>query len=101
MPLYLGREEEQKEILKTLDEGWNVILTGKFGIGRTTLVKHIASLNEIQWRFVFIDFLKTPSNICRNFSNSFPYLGSTSFFKGSYSLCNCCRVCPAYKLKSI
>jgi MoxR-like ATPase len=73
MPFYfVGREEEQKEILKTLDEGWNVILTGKFGIGRTTLVKHIASLNEIQWRFVFIDFLKTPSNICRNFFKLFP-----------------------------
>jgi hypothetical protein len=61
---FVGREEEQREILKTLDQGWNVILTGKFGIGRTTLVKHIVSLNEIQWRFFFTDFSQTPGNVC-------------------------------------
>lgn len=63
---FVGREEEKGEILETLEEGKSVIITGKFGIGRTALIKQIAAMTKKQCRFFFTDFSKTPGNVCNH-----------------------------------
>lgn len=61
---FVGREREIRQIKKTLTEGNNVIVLGKYGMGRTSLIKHIAETTEDQWRFVFVDFSQTPGGVC-------------------------------------
>jgi len=62
---FVGRENETKKIIRTLEKGNNVILMGKYGMGRTTLIKHIANITQDGWRFVFTDFSQTPGNVCQ------------------------------------
>lgn len=61
---FVGREKETKQIIKALKRGDNVILTGKYGIGRTSLIKHIADSMENRWRFIFVDFSQVPGKVC-------------------------------------
>jgi len=61
---FVGRENEIKQIIKALRRGDNVILTGKYGIGRTSLVKHIADTTRDRWRFIFVNFSQTPGRVC-------------------------------------
>ncbi len=63
---FVGREKETKQIIKALKRGDNVILMGKYGIGRTSLAKHIADITPNRWRFIFIDFSQTPGKVCRH-----------------------------------
>ena len=63
---FVGREKEIGEIKQALREGENVIVSGKYGMGRTSLVKHIAGEMKDQWRFVFVDFSKTPGSVCNH-----------------------------------
>lgn len=61
---FVGREKEIGQIKKALDEGMNVIVSGKYGMGRTTLIRHIADTTEDRWRFLFVDFSRTPGEVC-------------------------------------
>jgi len=61
--LFVGRENEIKQICRELKLGHNIILTGKYGIGRTTLAKQIAVLLADKWRFIFVDFSLTPGKM--------------------------------------
>ena len=61
---FVGREKEIGQIKEALEGGNNVIVSGKYGIGRTSLIKHIADVMNDQWRFVFVDFSKTPGSVC-------------------------------------
>jgi AAA+ ATPase superfamily predicted ATPase len=61
---FVGREKETRRILRALEKGGNIVVTGKFGMGRTKLVRHISDLYEKRWRFVFVDFSKTPGQVC-------------------------------------
>jgi len=61
---FVGREKEIGQIKEALEGGNNVIISGKYGIGRTSLIKHIADAMKDQWRFVFADFSKTPGSVC-------------------------------------
>ena len=63
-----GREKEIKKILSHLQRGENIILTGKYGIGRTTLMKHIAAIAMNRWRFLFLDFSQTPGQMIKQMS---------------------------------
>jgi hypothetical protein len=63
---FVGREKEIEQIKEALKEGKNVIVSGKYGMGRTSLIKHIAEMMQKQWRFVFVDFSKTPGNVCND-----------------------------------
>lgn len=58
--IFVGRESETKLIIKELLRGHNIVIEGKFGIGRTSLVKHVSSLILDEWRFIFVDFSQTP-----------------------------------------
>jgi len=60
---FVGREKETKKIMKALERGNNVVLLGKYGIGRTSLIKHVAALTKDTWRFVFLDFSQTPGKV--------------------------------------
>ena len=41
---------------KSLLRGDAIIISGKYGIGRTSLVRHIADINKDFWRFVFVNY---------------------------------------------
>lgn len=61
--LFVGRESEKKKIIKSLKDGKNIILGGKFGIGRTSLMKRISEIFADKRKFIFIDFSKTPGKM--------------------------------------
>jgi len=60
---FVGREKETKKIIKTLERGNNIVLMGKYGMGRTSLIRHIAAVTKDRWRFVFLDFSQTPGKV--------------------------------------
>ena len=62
--IFVGRNKEITTILNALERGENIVLTGKFGIGRTSLVRHISRGVQNHWRFIFADFSKTAKAIC-------------------------------------
>jgi hypothetical protein len=49
--------------MKALERCNNVVMMGKYGIGRTRLIKHIAALTKERWRFIFLDFSQTPGRV--------------------------------------
>ena len=61
---FVGREKEIRQIQRALEGGKNVILTGKYGMGRTCLLKKVAQVAGDRWRFVFTDFSRTPGKVC-------------------------------------
>jgi energy-coupling factor transporter ATP-binding protein EcfA2 len=62
--LYVGRTKEAERIQSELELGHNLVLTGPFGIGRTTLLRHLARELKPTWRFVFLDGSQTPGSLC-------------------------------------
>jgi len=70
---FVGRENEIEQIKEALTEGNNVIVLGKYGIGRTSLIPHIAEATKDRWRFIFVDFSRTPGDVCNHLlSELFP-----------------------------
>ncbi len=61
---FVGRDREIKIIAHSVEKGENVIVSGKFGIGRTALIHRAAEMNSDKWQCVFTDFSKTPKAIC-------------------------------------
>lgn len=61
--LFVGRESEASHIIRALQRGNNIVLSGKYGIGRTSLIKHLASTFLSEWRIVFVDFSQTPGKM--------------------------------------
>lgn len=61
--IFVGRKHEKEKITKYLLRGKNVIITGKFGIGRTSLVQEIAKEMNSRRRFLFVDFSQTPGKM--------------------------------------
>lgn len=62
--LFLGRECETALISSALREGKNLVVTGRFGIGRTTLLRRLAQDLKPDFRFLFFDGSKTAGRIC-------------------------------------
>ena len=62
--VFVGRDKETRQIIGALEKGSNVVVTGKFGMGRTKLVRYVADNYGERWRFVFVDFSKTPGQVC-------------------------------------
>jgi hypothetical protein len=72
---FVGRQREIACICKAIERGDNVIVCGKYGIGRTSLLKRIAELTRDRWRWVFVDFAQPGSAVCRAvFTQLFPEL---------------------------
>ncbi len=64
MMYFFGREKEISGIINALKKRRHIVITGKYGIGKTVLVKYLSEITKQTWRFVFADFSKTPSNVC-------------------------------------
>jgi len=65
MKMFFGRQSETKQFIASLSSGRNVILSGKYGMGRTSLVRHVGRNMQGKWKFLFADFSKTPDQVCR------------------------------------
>jgi len=61
---FVGRKKEIRLAVKTLERNASIIITGKYGIGRTALAKHIAEIARDRWHFVMTDFSRIPSKAC-------------------------------------
>lgn len=61
---FVGRDKEIGRMKEALEAGNNIIVLGKYGTGRTSLVQHVARTTQARWRFVFVDFSKTPGSVC-------------------------------------
>lgn len=62
---FVGRSRETNRIIKALERRENIIVSGRFGMGRTSLLIHVAETARDRWHFISIDFSKTPGDICR------------------------------------
>jgi GTP-binding protein EngB required for normal cell division len=49
---FIGRKREITAVIKSLKQNRNVILTGRYGVGRSSLLKHISRLNTETWQFL-------------------------------------------------
>ena len=67
---FVGREKETRQIIKALKRGENIILMGKYGIGRTSLRRHVAEIGRDRWNFISVDFSQTPAKVCGHLANS-------------------------------
>ena len=76
--LFVGRKREKKQIFESLREGKNIIIGGKFGIGRTSLIREIAKILADERKFVFVDFSKTPGEMSEKLMKE---LGLSARFK--------------------
>lgn len=61
---FVGREQEIAQVAAALAAGSNVVLSGKFGIGRTSLVRQVAAGSCGEWQFLFADFSRPPAAVC-------------------------------------
>lgn len=61
--IFVGREIETDHIIRELCRGKNIIIGGKFGIGRTSLIKKISEIMAGERKFIFIDFSQTPGKM--------------------------------------
>ena len=64
--MFVGRCEEIAAVQHELAAGRNVVLVGRYGIGRTALVRQVAARVGAGRRFVFLDFASTPATMCRS-----------------------------------
>ncbi|MEJ2167663.1 MAG: hypothetical protein P8X90_19220 [Desulfobacterales bacterium] len=63
---FVGRKREIAAVVKSLKQNRNVVLTGRYGVGRSSLVKQIARLHKETWQFLFADFSKTVARSCND-----------------------------------
>jgi len=56
----VGREQEEARLAAALAAGKNVVVSGKYGSGRTALVRHLAETSAGRFRFAFCDFSAPP-----------------------------------------
>jgi hypothetical protein len=61
---FVGREKEIRKLTNALEGGRHVIVTGEYGIGRTRVVRQVAETGRQERRFVFVDFSRTPGEVC-------------------------------------
>ena len=73
---FVGRKREIAAVIKSLKQNRNVVLTGRYGAGRSSLAKHIAGLHKKTWQFLFADFSKTVARSCNDMINQLASKGS-------------------------
>jgi MoxR-like ATPase len=61
---FVGREGEILRLIRALEAGRNVIVSGPYGMGRTALAQQAGKRLEAGRRFVFCDFSQPPSDVC-------------------------------------
>ena len=66
---FVGRKREIAAIVKSLRHSRNVVVSGRYGVGRSCLVKHISRIHSQSWQFLFADFSKTVARCCNDLVN--------------------------------
>ena len=66
---FIGRKREITAVIKTLKQNRNIVLAGRYGVGRSCLVKHVSELCSETWQFLFADFSKTVARSCNDMVN--------------------------------
>jgi len=61
--IFVGRDAEIKQMIKAIHQERNIIIEGKFGIGRTSLIKKISHSLADERMFIFVDFSQTPGKM--------------------------------------
>ena len=70
---FVGRQREAAYVRAELEAGRSVVLTGIWGIGRTSLATHVAQEMAGDWLFVLADFERDPGEVWRDlFAAIFP-----------------------------
>lgn len=64
IPCFVGRRYEMRTIAKTLAQGRNLVVTGKYGSGRTRLLRQAARTVCCRRPFFFTDFSRPPAAVC-------------------------------------
>ncbi|MGD0275176.1 MAG: ATP-binding protein [Syntrophales bacterium] len=82
--LFVGRQKETHLIITFLNRGRNVIVSGQFGIGRTSLIRHIAESAKNQQQFAVVDFSQNPRNVTQDLLKVFQ--SEDTYKKSSRSL---------------
>ena len=62
--VFVGRQRETSRVAAELAAGRNVVVAGKHGVGRSALVAHVAAVMGDGWRFVVLDFSRSPGQLC-------------------------------------
>ncbi len=63
---FFGREKEIKTLRTVLEQGKSIVLTGKFGIGKTALIQHLSEITQDRWWFIFADFSRSANSVCQD-----------------------------------
>jgi replication-associated recombination protein RarA len=72
--MFVGREQETRWMVRALAEGTHAVLSGKYGIGRTTLVQRLAAVSSRDRIFAFLDASQPPAALCRTLYSQLPML---------------------------
>lgn len=67
---FVGRIKELNQMKTAIISNENVIIYGKYGIGRTSLVRHFTAMNQKKWQFLFADFSQSASQVCQQLHNA-------------------------------
>jgi hypothetical protein len=62
---FVGRKRKIQKIIKTIERGANVIVQGKYGIGRTSLIRNVSRAKKDVWHFMFVDFSDSSGKMCK------------------------------------
>lgn len=68
---FVGRERERVLLRRALRAGQGIVLRGRYGIGRTELVRTVAGELGSTWLFLFVDSRQTPASICAQLAAKF------------------------------
>jgi len=67
---FVGREKELTWLSRELNRGRNITITGKYGMGKTSLVRELSKRQAAvpkgsgKLNFIFLDFFQTPGELC-------------------------------------
>lgn len=61
---FVGREQEIAKVEAALAANKNVVLRGKYGIGRTSLIREVGARNTKRWNVIYADFSERGGNVC-------------------------------------
>ena len=62
---FIGRRREIAALEKCLELGEDIIISGKYGVGRTRLVQYLAETAKDERLFLFADFSHTAGETCQ------------------------------------
>lgn len=69
---FVGRERETARILAAVSAGRHVVITGKFGMGKSALARHAAGLAASVRPFLFASASLSPARICEALVSQLP-----------------------------